>query len=806
MRHSPTVFPKTFLFLFFIGCTFLTAQIKVDDSKYTPQELVEDVLINSSCAEVSNVKSSGGAAQGFKSIAYFDTNGTSFPIKGGVLLSTGKAKNAEGPNGDNQSPLSDGADHIGQWKGDADLERSVRVDSTYNATVLEFDFVPTIDHISFRFLFAAEEYVDGYECKFSDAFAFLLKKAGTGDAYDNLAVIPGSTTPIAVTKIHPAVTSGGTGYTCSAINEQYFGRYNTGSAAAASPIDFNGQTVVFTAKSEVQPNVKYHIKLVIADQGDGAFDSAVFLEEGSFNIGGNLGEDRTIANGNPGCKGSPVVLDAGAGLANTTYAWFKNGALINGETNSTLSVTENGKYHATVASENCSQELKPVTIEFTTPPKLMEAPIDLVACETDGNSTEGFDFSENTKRALGDQSADDFIISYHKTLDDAEGNNSPLTLPYANVNQGEEVFLRIADKTQSCYKTAQFKIYVHDQPVAHKPKNMERCDDDTDGKLIFDLSDGISEIMGNQSQTDFTITFYDSHEKAVTGASGTELSTNYQNTAPIEEIFARVENKNSKVCNAITSFQLIVRPLPILKSSVSLKQCDDDNDGYSYFNLTEANRLISDDSENETITYYTTLADAQSGSNRIEDPTAYINPDVSTSVVFARVETQYGCLGTARADLVVATTNIPSDFMLDYYVCDDAVDGDNTNGIAAFDLSGATAQIKALFTSGQNVEVGYYKTLDDALKEENAITNLSAYRNADSPFTQEIYVRVDSELSNECLGLGKHILLTVKPLPQKNTISDYELCGDNDMATFDLTSKNTEVIGNQMKKMFISYH
>ena len=72
------------------------------------------------------------------------------------------------------------------------------------------------------------------------------------------------------------------------------------------------------------PNERYTIKMVIADNLDPGLDSAVFLAAGSFNIGGDLGEDRTIANGNPGCEGTPIILNATVG-SSSSYFWFKDG-------------------------------------------------------------------------------------------------------------------------------------------------------------------------------------------------------------------------------------------------------------------------------------------------------------------------------------------------------------------------------------------------------------------------------------------------------------------------------------------------
>ena len=64
-----------------------------------------------------------------------------------------------------------------------------------------------------------------------------------------------------------------------------------------------------TAMATVIPNDQYHIKLVIADDQDTLFDSAVFLSAGSFDIGTiDLGDDILLTSGNANCLGDEVLL------------------------------------------------------------------------------------------------------------------------------------------------------------------------------------------------------------------------------------------------------------------------------------------------------------------------------------------------------------------------------------------------------------------------------------------------------------------------------------------------------------------
>ena len=85
-------------------------------------------------------------------------------------MTSGDIANAPGPEA---GVISDGTY---AWVGDGDLEAAIpglNAGDTNNASIIEFDFVPVTDHMSFDFIFAAEEY-GTFQCTFTDAFAFLL--------------------------------------------------------------------------------------------------------------------------------------------------------------------------------------------------------------------------------------------------------------------------------------------------------------------------------------------------------------------------------------------------------------------------------------------------------------------------------------------------------------------------------------------------------------------------------------------------------------------------------------------------------
>src|SRR5690606_38815014 len=244
-----------------------------------------------------------------------------------------------GGNGINNDILNEGETN---WGTDTDLESAIGITNTLNATSIEFDFASISNQIQFNYILASEEYFGNFPCEYSDGFAFLIKVAGTNDPYQNIAVIPNTTIPVNTNTIHDEIV----GF-CPAENEQYFQGYSLGDT------NFNGQTVVMSATATITPNVLYHIKLVIADQTDENYDSAVFIEGNSFNATVDLGEDITTC-------AEDVTLNGDIQNPNATYSWYLNNGLIAGETQPNLLVTQSGTYTVQIeiplANSSCTIE------------------------------------------------------------------------------------------------------------------------------------------------------------------------------------------------------------------------------------------------------------------------------------------------------------------------------------------------------------------------------------------------------------------------------------------------------------------
>lgn len=233
------------------------AQVKVDTS-YNEENLVREVFIGEQTI-LKTIRYRGS----YQSLGLFECEDSEFPLVKGIILSTGKAKDAVGPN---RSPTQstafykDGDEHLSKLSGQ----------NTYDAAVLEFTFLSTHNTIAFEYIFASEEYPEYVNKGFNDVFAFILTDLTTRKE-KNLAIVPGTQLPVHIDHINDRKNV-----------EWYISNTNRNTSPYYHLLEYDGMTKVLTAQASVVPDRYYRIKLAIADVDDAMLDSSVILKEKSF--------------------------------------------------------------------------------------------------------------------------------------------------------------------------------------------------------------------------------------------------------------------------------------------------------------------------------------------------------------------------------------------------------------------------------------------------------------------------------------------------------------------------------------------
>ncbi|MCB0703986.1 MAG: T9SS type A sorting domain-containing protein [Saprospiraceae bacterium] len=237
-----------FLFFLILASSSLQAQVVFIDTGYTAEQMVMDFFDNS-CVTPSNVTFNGGPA----SMGFFEGANTDLGLNAGIVLSTGDV-----------NLISASADVFASANnstaGDADLDALVVPFQTFDAAILEFDIlVSTPGDLNFEYVFGSEEYPEFVGSAFNDVFAFWLSD---GVTTDNIALIPGTTDAVAINSVN------------ADMNDIYYVPYQEQSGTT---LVYDGFTTPLPATFTAMGDGMYHVKIAVADAGDGVFDSGVFI-------------------------------------------------------------------------------------------------------------------------------------------------------------------------------------------------------------------------------------------------------------------------------------------------------------------------------------------------------------------------------------------------------------------------------------------------------------------------------------------------------------------------------------------------
>jgi len=246
-----------FFAVFLLNIQILNAQINIQPGPdITPENMVEYLV--GPGVDYDNVVFQGAdVSRGI----FNNGNTTNIGLESGIFLTSGGGYIIPGPNNSGSAGTNNG------MPGHPLLE-SLTTASTYNAAVLEFDFVPLNDTVKCNFVFGSEEYNEWVGSSFNDVFGFFITgpKPDSGYYYNkNIALVPGTNTAITINNVN-------------AIANSIFYIDNTNGLT----IQYDGFTTVITLWALVIPYETYHFTIGVADAGDGIYDSGVLIEGTSF--------------------------------------------------------------------------------------------------------------------------------------------------------------------------------------------------------------------------------------------------------------------------------------------------------------------------------------------------------------------------------------------------------------------------------------------------------------------------------------------------------------------------------------------
>jgi hypothetical protein len=343
------------------------------DGEYDIEELIMDIFA-ASCVAPFNIKFFGNTA----GMGYFEAALTDLGVPAGIFIASGNIENAYGPN---NSPGAGNSLGVG---GHADLTTLAK-QATFDAAVIEFDFISDKPELHFRYVFGSEEYPEYVCASFNDVFGFFISGPGIAGpfAHDaaNVALVPmNNDLPVAINTVNPGVPGAfGNMGNCNAqglANAQYYVDNLPGSPT----FQYDGFTKPFDAKFTVIPGEVYKAVIAVADAGDAIFDSGVFISVQSL-CGDSLFSPISSLQAEYIDKHN-VTLHGKAKYAYDEWAYhYKNGQVTVSKDPITIHYAVPGIHEAFFTATNyCCTDTTWVTLYIDLPPYIESVDMDLPTC------------------------------------------------------------------------------------------------------------------------------------------------------------------------------------------------------------------------------------------------------------------------------------------------------------------------------------------------------------------------------------------------------------------------------------------
>ena len=273
MRLLSGILRAPLLFFFMLAAYQSSGQLTIQTGpEVTPVFLVECILGDGVWFE--NVAYQGAdVARG----VFSHGDSTNLGIKCGAFLTTGSGYDIPGPN--SSSGISTGNSMPGHPALNA-----LTTGTTYDASVLEFDFIAESDTLRIHYVFGSEDYNESVFSLYNDVCGIFLSGPNpAGGIYPNLniAKVPETGLNVSAYTINNGMAPSFIVPNGPCENCQYFQDNTFGTT-----LEYDGFTTVLTAWALTIPCEIYHLKIGVADVGDDIYDSGIFIAHNSIERGG----------------------------------------------------------------------------------------------------------------------------------------------------------------------------------------------------------------------------------------------------------------------------------------------------------------------------------------------------------------------------------------------------------------------------------------------------------------------------------------------------------------------------------------
>ncbi len=550
------------------------------DSTFTIEQLVRDHFIKGSCPNVSDIESFGNE----RGIGFFNNGNGVIGLSSGIIISTGDIKSAEGPNNSIETTTS-----FNDNAGDPDLD-IFATNVVFDATGIEFSFAPLEEQVTFRYVFASEEYCEFVGSIFNDNFGFFVSGPGINGSFNNnainVATLPGTGEYVSINTINH--DSNAASYVSNELEQDTDECNIPFNASFLDLIEYDGFTTPLSATIDVIPCETYHIRLVIGDIGDDKLDSAIFLESKSFDLGGKVtvraeveGNDQAIAYEN--CRDGQFIFER-TGMTDFNQAIPVNFSIL----------------PASEATPGLDFENIPTTITIPAMEQSATLPINIIADQIDElperlilNIEHECECLDTSKAVLIISDLDSLETNYNEVFvcpgqefsvgPDVSGGAQPYDYLWNNNNTEQYLTSMVIEPTHftvtitdACGSTALAIVGTEFQsiPIATISGDIEFCEGD-DAFLNVDF--------GGFSPWSITYSIDDIEQTQITGISNNPFSLPVTETG----IYKLIHFEDAQCRGAVEGIGIAVSSGPNLQYDLDSPNCFNSSDGSIQVVITE---------------------------------------------------------------------------------------------------------------------------------------------------------------------------------------------------------------------------
>lgn len=532
---------------------------------------------------------------------------------------------------------------------------------------------------------------------------------------------------------------------------------------------------------------------------------------------------------------------------NTTFEYFEDALGLNPIANPTsypiIVNSTQTVYVKVISDKGCAPNLTSLTINSGQTPDNAYNDLQPPVCDdfldADGNDSpgmnddrdgiSGFSLDKNTIENSINPPANTTVYYYENLMDRTNNlnaiditnyRNDPSKIEITTIPEGIQFpiyFKILSDINNKCEGLGQFDLQIHSTPITstNTLPPMLLCDtgefdgDFTNGSnQNIDLTQQIIPLFQGtgQNSADYEFTFYKTQAAAISGdltsadyiSNPTQFTNDVPGTFTVGDIvsqfiFIRIQNKTTGCVNPHASFELFVKPLPIITTIIPpILVCDAGfNDGDLRNGLAQNIDISSTDSfvlgnrnpNDFTVSYHKTQTDLDdftsigvnknsydSDQNRVViDPITNISKEI---LLIRIIDNTTGCSFRQSTLTIIVHPEPTFQTISNLSDCDDDLDGSDTNGlIQNIDLDGKITEILGLLQDPDDFIVSFHKSQADATSGDSPLA--SPYSNSNR--TETIFIRIENK-ATACVNDDAQFDIIVNSLPEFSITSPQILC------------------------------